>query len=236
MLQQADFGMRMEAAEEFLQAESVAVGGNRQAGLFLEKGAQIVGRKVHAPGKFGLGKFLRRIGQQSEDSFQLGMEGRAILHGCGGAELVPKRKKSKVEAAVESIRVIEGGDGGQEAVKPLKGRGGQAAAKWPVRIGGARVVAAAGPQQAGQGGRFPFDDPQAHVGRPVGRDVTLTRPEPDKVSRQEGVAAVFQKNLSGAAQHKVDFDGFMGMPLTQVPAFVGQRHDDALAAGLSKKG
>ena len=164
VLEQADLRMRVEAAEEFLQAEAVAVIGDRQAGLLLEEGAEIIGGDFHAARKLGLRELLVRIGQQAEDRLQLGMERGAILHRFGGEELVPQRKKRKVQSAVEHVGAGKGGGGGKEPVEPLEGGSGETAAEGVRGIAGGGRVPPPGLPEAREAGGPPFDDPHAHVG------------------------------------------------------------------------
>ncbi len=61
--------------------------------------------------------------------------------------------------------------------------------------------------------------------------MALAGPKPDEMPRQQGIAAVFEQHVAGAAQDEVDLDGFVGVPLAQVEAPVGQGHGHAGAAG-----
>ena len=124
LLEKADFRVGMESTKKFLQAQAVAVGGNGQSGLFLEKGTEIERREVDPPGQFGLRKVLVRVGQQGESRFQFGMEGGAVFHGLRGTEFVPECKKRKVKTTVEGIGPGEGGDGGEKAIHSVQSGSG----------------------------------------------------------------------------------------------------------------
>lgn len=66
--------------------------------------------------------------------------------------------------------------------------------------------------------------------------MALAGPEPDEMAGEEGIAAVFEEDLAGAAQDEVDFGGGVGMPVAQIPALVGEGGDDAGEAGTGKEG
>ena len=53
---------------------------------------------------------------------------------------------------------------------------------------------------------------------------------------KEGIAAVFEKDMSRAAQDEIDFQRFVGVPVAQIPPFVGQGDDNTVVSGRLAKG
>ena len=91
MLEEADLGVGMAAAKEFLQAQAIAVIGQGQARLPAEEIAEIKRRYVDPARQFGLGPVLVRLGQQGERRFQLGVERAAIRDRLRSLEFIPQR-------------------------------------------------------------------------------------------------------------------------------------------------
>ena len=176
LLEKADFWVGMESPKKFLQAEAVAVSGNGQSGLFLEKGTKIERREVDSPGQFGLREVLVRVGQQGESGFQFGVEGGAVFHGLSGTEFVPECKKRKVKSAVERVGSGEGGDGGEEPIHSVQSRSSQATAKGMGGLARGRCVVPSGFLKGLQTRGLPFDNPQEHVGGPFGWHMALPGP------------------------------------------------------------
>ena len=166
VLEHADFGVGVDAAEKLLQADLVAVGGEGEAGLSLEEGAEMGGGQLDGFREPRLGDAPVGIGQEGEDGLELGVEGGAIADAFGGEKFVPKGQQGEIEAAVERVGAGTGGDGREEAIDAAEGGGGE-----PPAIGNGRDawrgrVLAAGGEEAGRAGGIPFDDPEEHVGGP----------------------------------------------------------------------
>lgn len=156
--------MFVQAAEERLQAEAVAVGGYGQARLPAKEIAEVIGGEVHAPGQGGLGKAAFRICQKGQGGGQFRVEDIAFGHGFRGPEFIPEGKKREVESAVEGIGPGLDREGAEQAIEAVDRGGGQTPAKRTGGIGGGRDISGAGPAEAPDGLGLPFDDPQGHVG------------------------------------------------------------------------